>query len=324
MLDIRRIALLGALLSGAVLACLWDDESVAVEQEPFPSEPELLAGKFTRHSQAFWQWKAADRFAKLEAGKGDAFALRDDLAVSLDKLGLNDSAIATMRISHAKDPSRYETLANLGTFLFHGGKLSEGLPFIDSALRVNPDAHFGRERYQRWLVEYALSKGGVASLPLDTSKEGKGERGYARFVATKLGAKALSDEARAKAVTGVLGMMRFGDHRSPVLLEAYADLVRKRDRTGRAMAVMAYLKAAKMSGKTVAERYRLLAVDCSESASALRTSEANLDRLLAEGDDHFASITWFEASWIAKGVDVDSAYREQFFRKRQRRPSTGF
>lgn len=314
MFDIRRIALFGTLLSGAVLACLWDNETTIVEEEPFPSEVELLAGKFTRHSQAFWQWKAGNRKASLEAAATDDPDLRDDLAVSLDKQGLHDSAIAAMRISLAKDSSRYETLANLGTFLFHAGRLSEGLPFIDSALRVNPDAHFGRERYQRWLVEYAQAKGGVASLPLDTSRVGKGERGYARFVAAKLGAKALSDEARAKAVTGVLGMMRFGDHRSPVLLEAYADLVRKRDRTGRAMAVMAYLKAAKVSGKTVAGRYRSLAVGCAESASALRTSEANLERLLAEGDDHFAGISRLEAAWIAKGVDVDSAYRAKYFR----------
>jgi len=315
MIDIRRIALFGGLLSGLALACLWDNETVVVEEEPFPSEAELLAGKFTRHSQAFWQWKAGNRKASLEADTGDELSLRDDLAVSLDKLGLHDSAISVMRGSLAKDSSRYETLANLGTFLFHGGKLSEGLPFIDSALRVNPDAHFGRERYQRWLVEYALAKGGVASLPLDTSRMGKGERGYARFVAAKLGEKALSDAARAKAVTGVLGMMRFGDHRSPVLLEAYADLVRKRDRTGRAMAVMAYLKAAKVSGKAVAGRYRALATGCAESASALKTSEANLDRLLAEGDDHFADISRLEAAWIAKGVDVDSAYRAKYFRK---------
>ncbi|MEI2613624.1 MAG: hypothetical protein V9G21_00910 [Methylotenera sp.] len=77
-----------------------------------------------------------------------------------------------------------------------------GFEFIDRALEVNPEAHFGRERYQRWLVEYLLAKrgmGGPPTLPKYTDES----KGFEGFLAAKSGAKDLElPEAQAAVERG--------------------------------------------------------------------------------------------------------------------------
>ena len=143
------------LVATFLLACLWDHDTIRMERAAFPDVHEVLAGKFTRHSRAYYEWRIEDRERRLKE-KPDDPNLTDDLAVAFDKTGRTDEAIALMRKSRERDPMRYETLANLGTFLIHAGKFEEGLTFIRKAIEVNPDAHFGREIVQAQLVEYVL------------------------------------------------------------------------------------------------------------------------------------------------------------------------
>ena len=55
-------------------------------------------------------------------------------------------------------PGLYETRANLGTFYIHAGELEQGVEQIELAIEINPDAHFGREIYQKHLVNYVLTR----------------------------------------------------------------------------------------------------------------------------------------------------------------------
>jgi tetratricopeptide (TPR) repeat protein len=154
----RRWVLASLLLaSSAAVACLWDYDTLLAERARQPTTLELITGKFLRHSPRFYDWRRQDRLAKIEAG-ANAEALWDDLAVAYDKLGQHDQAIETARQRLIENPRRYETLANLGTFYLHSGQLQEGITTIDKALEVNPAAHFGRERIQRYLAEYILQR----------------------------------------------------------------------------------------------------------------------------------------------------------------------
>src|SRR5262249_39244711 len=148
-----------------------------------------------------------------------------------------------------KRPGLYETEANLGTFFIHAGRSEEGLPHIDRALALNPDAHFGREKYQKLLVEYVLEQRQGTTTRLPLAQEERPGGGFAELLLKKHGTgKRLSEPERQAAIKGVLGMMRFGDHESPVLLEALGDLLcahlydARED--AKQLAARAYLKAS--------------------------------------------------------------------------------
>ena len=331
----QAILLASLLLPALAIPCLWDTETVVTEDTEFPTELEFLAGKFARHSDAYYRWRVENRkerfYARSENGSkpnaergSGSFDDLNDLAVAYDKLGQHDSAIATMEKSLARNGTRYEILANLGTFHFHNRNLAKGLPFIDSAIAINPDAHFGREIYQRLLVEFVLGHeyayAHASRLPLSPGRTGStAAHGFARFLAGKKRAKGLSKTERDKAITGVLGMMKFGDHRSPILLEAYGDLVAARGRAGKALATMAYLKASRMvADSSQAKAYRDLAAAVAERPSALEASAQNLTMLMRQGDAHFQGISSDEKRWIQAGSNVDSLYSAKYLPKKSR------
>ncbi len=133
-----------------------------------------------RHQQAERELAAFDDGQKQKDDR--YFALLDDLAVDFDRLGRPAEGIPILRRklnlqqpvgADGKRPAAearcYTTYANLGTLLAHQhlkgalakdpaalAGLREGLAFIEQAVAVNPDAHFGRERWQVVTLRYLL------------------------------------------------------------------------------------------------------------------------------------------------------------------------
>src|SRR5262245_8534092 len=149
----------GLLLPSVAFACLWDYDTIKMERSRFPGTLELITGKFLRHSPEFYQWRITNRLKRLEADPSNALLL-DDLAVAYDKTGQHEKAIETALKTEQLHPGRYETASNLATFLFHAGRPEEGIPHVDRALKINPNAHFGREKYQKFLTEYVVGRKG--------------------------------------------------------------------------------------------------------------------------------------------------------------------
>lgn len=333
------LLIFGLLTAGAVHAaitpgCLWDRDTRAMERQRFPSVLEVITGKFLRHSDEYYRWRVQDRQARL--GRGEVGAeLLDDLAVAHSKLGDDGRAIALMEELLEQDPLRYETLANLGTFHVHAGDLEEGAGFIAQALEVNPDAHFGRERYQLLVVEYLLGKeagAGEGQLPLcrtAASQPGGGlEPNFWTFLAGRIGADPRLPHEHAgaidAAVRGVTGMLRFGNHRSPVLLEVLSDLLLadfQRDAKG--LAARALLRAAdSCQDAGVAAAYlgkarEALAFQTPESGESrglrLEELEVQFALELAEAEAWWASLLENELDWIASGEDVDARFAEAYY-----------
>ncbi|MEZ4382414.1 MAG: hypothetical protein R3A79_13770 [Nannocystaceae bacterium] len=318
---LRRLAALAvaAALSLAAapvaLACIWDSDTIMQERSRFPTALELMTGKFIRHTPELYAWRLRDRQAKIAAGAED-LRLVDDLAVAHDKLGDHAAAIAAMEEILPRDPQRYETLANLGTFYLHDGQLARGVEFIDRALVINPEAHFGRERYQRWLAEYILAckgDGEALTYPLFL----RPPHGFEAFLAAELGVTSLSVAEAQAAVEGVLGMMRFGQHDSPILLEALGDLLsapQNRHDAGQ-LAARAYLLAADAVAEPEAgAHYRAQA----EAALAghrgvtLASLRAELAAERAEADAWYAALAARENGWIAGGDDPEAKLAELY------------
>ena len=144
-------------ITSATQACLWDWDTLQMERRRFPGTLEMITGKFVRHSPAYYEWRIQDRTKRMRSPAEDP-GLADDLAVAYSKLGRHAEGIALLEQVLAAHPDRYETLANLGTIHMLAGDLKVGKEYVDRAIVINPDAHFGREKYQSLLAEYFLTK----------------------------------------------------------------------------------------------------------------------------------------------------------------------
>lgn len=133
-----------------------------------------------RHQQVERELATYDHGAKAKDAR--FFTLLDDLAVDFDRLGKASEGIPILRRKldlqqplgtdgkrPAPEAKFYTTYANLGTLLAHQhlkgalakdpealAGLREGLAFIEQSVAVNPDAHFGRERWQMVTLRYLL------------------------------------------------------------------------------------------------------------------------------------------------------------------------
>jgi tetratricopeptide (TPR) repeat protein len=325
--------LAASLLPAAAFACMWDYDTLQMERNRFPSALELITGKFLRHSREFYEWRITDRLEKLK-NEPDNLAYYDDLAVAYSKTGRNDKAIETILIKDKRKPGLYESEANHSTFLMLAGRMEEGLKHIDEALRINPDAHFGREKYQKRLAEYVLSrnKDGKISLPLARVDDPKYDSfRYFLIPPGPRNSELRRDEAdRKAAINAVLGMMRFANHDSPILLEALGDLLRNdRLRHGggttwdeKHLAARAYLKAsyavsdeqARRSYRNKADDARSLQLKYSDTGDELSLDEleASFMQEVAQADEWFAGVRKNEIQWIQEGKDADQEFTRYY------------
>ena len=316
-------------LPSFAMACLWDYDTLMQERSRFPSVLELITGKFPRHTQEFYEWRVKDRQKKI-AATGATPELLDDLAVAFDKIGDHDQAIATMELAEQEFPGRYETAANQGTFYFHAKRLEEGIPHIERALQIKPDAHFGREKYQLLLVKYLLSKqvDGKTKLPLTEFNSDGDQAIGSRF--RDFVRQDLSDDAERaeieKAIQGILGMMRFGKHDSPILLEALGDLLYygEGDRSNnQQLASRAYLQASYLTKDQpeVSSAYRrraevMLSLQMGGSGPngtlTLAELESTFQKELSDANAWTLTVVNDEHHWLASSPDPDAAYAAKY------------
>jgi len=177
----RRALTALALLLGlplSVAACLWDRDTPSDEAKGLPEVVAVLTGRFPRNPPLFYEMRLARVAARLQEHPEDLGAY-DDAGVACDRLGLGDEAVAWMDKKRARleplDASRpevkeqrYRYHANLGTFLVHRwvrrgadrtkiDEVKAARDEIAKALEINPDAHFGREKYQLRALEWVVN-----------------------------------------------------------------------------------------------------------------------------------------------------------------------
>jgi tetratricopeptide (TPR) repeat protein len=308
------------LILASAQACLWDTDTIATEKARFPEVADLIGGSFPRHSKEFYQWRKARCEAAL-AKEGQAPGVYDDLAVAQHKLGDHLAAIATMQAKEKVHSHLYETCSNLGTFYIYTNDLDQAEVWIQRALDINKDAHFGREQYQLWLVQWL--KAGKPELGKRRLGEGVRDfRGFAAFIVEKSGFRGLPQEwkeGRAAALRGISGMMRFADHDNPLLLEALGDVLTAGIDTENAtlLAAQSYLLASRKS-KSSAEKQRLWGLMASAGGSVddykPRDTMRTLDAATAEGARFAAKIRQDELAWIKAGKDVAAEFAAKYLK----------
>lgn len=141
---------------------------------------DVLHERFPKHGRGYYQERnrlTRQRLSTLAPGDPASFPLSDDLAAGLERLGKPDEAVVVMREKLARQQARgltggalYTSYANLGTFQIHASfpkavagdptarkQVREGLDLVKKSVEVNPQAHFGRERWQVVLAEFMLA-----------------------------------------------------------------------------------------------------------------------------------------------------------------------
>lgn len=314
-----------------LMACFWDYDTIKMERSRFPSVLELITGKFLRHSPEFYEWRIKDRLEKLKVDPNNVLLL-DDLAVAYDKTGQHELAIETANRTETVKPGRYETVANLGTFYFHSGKLKEGLPYIDQALKINPNAHFGREKYQKILVEYILQQKAKNGSQLPLAYSGKSindselyfaieSNFFGLFLQEKENVKKkLSKEEINAVVKGILGMMRFGSFDSPILLESLGFTLSSADfsvdEDAKLLASRAFLKASyavpEGSARVVYRKFADFTLENQWKSDSVEILEPIFLKELEEANTWYAELREKELTWIREGknpeIEFDKLY----------------
>lgn len=148
-------------------ACIWDSDTLAAEAEGLPGVLDILTGRFDRMPPAYFEARLARAEKAVAADPADLGA-HDDAGVACDRLGRHDDALRWMerkdeRLRAMGDAAprehRYRLLANRGTFRAHrwfaagadrarADELRAARDEIAAAIEIEPNAHFGRERYQ--------------------------------------------------------------------------------------------------------------------------------------------------------------------------------
>ncbi|HEX8698977.1 MAG TPA: tetratricopeptide repeat protein [Myxococcaceae bacterium] len=194
------------------LACLWDEDTLKEESFGLAEVAETVQGKIFKHSPVFYERKVAytESLLKQEKVSPDRY---DDLAVAYEKLGRTQEAIALMEVKEKRFPGLYTTAANLGTFHAHAGDFPKALELLRKGLKINPNAHFGREKYQVKAIEYLqrlaknpelVRKEELLGLPLAPED--------AAFVMNEKERPAESNRPKVPndAATALAGIIRFG------------------------------------------------------------------------------------------------------------------
>ena len=317
------------------LGCLWDSDTLATESARFPDIAAIMTGNFPRHSKEFHEWRVKKKTRIMEAGNATALDY-DDLAVSQHKMGDHAAAIATMMAKEKQMPGLYETYSNLGTFYIYTGELRDAVKWIDKALSINRNAHFGREKYQRWLVLWVLEH----KMSIKTNEEIQKERtsgqedapvGFAAFIArqemggisdvSKTPLK-FTEAQRQAAIQGVKGMMYFADFDNPILQEALGDLLSFGTMSENAsqLAGLCYLHASEKTADPLEKARLKMLMGIALYASHLR-KEVDLSKTLtaamAKGQKLNEDVRDEEMAWLLAGKDVTQEFQKKYLPARQ-------
>ena len=246
----RFLLVMSVMMPILAVACYNDRDTLGYELHNKPDVQRALTGRFDRFPPLYFQMRI-DRIRRQPTRSQSDY---DDLAVALGRLGRNDEALAALA-EKAKLPNptideRYRLFANRGTIEAHRwiqeggnvskiGELKHAAADIAEAIRLNPNAHFGREGVQleviRWLIDL---------------KTGKRKDSLGDWLAEKMMPKEAVNEGTAKSLAGLI--MLGGAWESPDIAAALVSCLewRNQDATG-ALALLRYNELIRSGKKPI-------------------------------------------------------------------------
>jgi len=208
----RSATVVTATAAALSLACLWDKDTLREESLGKKEIAAVVNGQLGKHSTAFYEAKVT--YTRALVDKGTAKKERyDDLAVALARTGKIDEAITVLAEKEKKFPGEYTTEANHGTFLAMKGDLDGAILHLEAAIKINPDAHFGREKYQVQLLKDARAAKAGAKVDRCANLFGVSSNGEEAMWVMKPGDVIGHDDMKlppADGAVAMVGLIRFG------------------------------------------------------------------------------------------------------------------
>jgi len=230
-----------------------------------------LVGGFERNPPLYYEMRIA-RIKKDLAKNPNLIDEYDDIAVANDRIGNDDEAIKWIeakksRLSPLDKKSEtskdewYRYYANCGTFWVHRwahngadyqkiDQVVRGQELIRNALAINPNAHFGREKYQDLVMSWLIDN----SKPRSDDGLSLGHLSLANYVSENLPPPGDRKQRAQLAIIGLAGLIRLGGAwRSPDIYLAIGTLYSYPDQ---AMGHICALRAAELvkDGATILDK----------------------------------------------------------------------
>ncbi len=140
------------LFTSVANACLWDSDTLKSEQH---KSPEMSAVIFKSEPPKVDTQKLHDRIKTLNQNpQKETPEWWNDLGVAYVRLGQPEKCVELLEPLLTKFPDNYASHANLGTAYHLLGKYEKAEKHIARDLEINPDAHFGFEKYHLALLQY--------------------------------------------------------------------------------------------------------------------------------------------------------------------------
>lgn len=172
------MALGTSILLRPATACMQDRDSLEIEARGVPDAIQAISGRFARNPPLFFTMRLQRTVRELQVDPS-RLDLYDDAAVACDRISRSDEAIVWIekkRVQLEKlDPKNpkvrdhwYRYWANVGTFRAHRwlragadrkriAQMKQARDEIRRAIKLNPGAHFGREKYQLKAMEWIVA-----------------------------------------------------------------------------------------------------------------------------------------------------------------------
>lgn len=151
----QPFALVAALLfQTCVQACMWDSDTLRDEKKARPKMAKAILGKAPDLGDPT---KLRKRITELQSNRRENDpAWWNDLAGAHIRLGESKTAAELLESVVARFSDDYGVHANLGTAYHLLGRYQEAEKEIARDLEINPDAHFGLEKYHLALLQYLI------------------------------------------------------------------------------------------------------------------------------------------------------------------------
>ena len=318
-LTVKLLFIIGLSLpdSSFGLPCLMPDGGKSLETLSPQSILQVLTNDFPRHSKTYYRAKRDS--ASESPSSPDEHRI---LVEAAKRLGTFRSMNGSFSDFPKGYPYDFHRAMFDGDALFQDRRWDLAINRYNQASQVNPNIELSPDGvlYRLALASTDQFRKSRVKIPvaIDEERSSKALKSFdeslPEIFATRGAAKDWRKVGRKGELRALIGAVRCGFRKHPVVFEALGDLLLK-EKFGKAkpqyqLAAMAYLRASYLTNGSIwsAKEYRKLAMNAlpTKTEKKLKEVELTLGRLLKKAKSRQSQVAKDEMAWIQSGKDPDA------------------